>query len=85
MATKKKIQINVSTQSFSKLAGLVANTALLLSNAFLVGTSLQEQLRDRRRQRIAANLQGAAVISAALASLARVISETLEQHRGPGS
>lgn len=33
MAPKKKIQINVSTQSFSKLAGLVANSALLISNA----------------------------------------------------
>jgi len=82
MAPKKKIRINVSTQSFSKLAGLVANTALLLSNAFMVGTSLQEQLRDRQRQRIASGLQGVAEITAALAALARVICETMEQHHG---
>ena len=83
MASKKMIQIELSSQTFSKVADVVANGALLLSNAFLVGTTLQEQLRDRRRQRMAAGLQGAAEITAALAALAKVISDTLEQRHGP--
>ena len=81
----KKIRITLTNQSMAKLVALVANGALLASNAFMVTTGIRDSLRDNRRQRIKTNLQAGAEIAASLAALARVISETLEQHRGPVS
>ena len=83
MAPKLKIRINMSTQSLSKMAGLVANSVLLASNTYLVVSSLQEQLRDRRRQRLVGGFQVASEIAGALAALVKVISESVEQHHGP--
>ncbi|MFC1583876.1 hypothetical protein ACFL4U_04240 [Candidatus Neomarinimicrobiota bacterium] len=80
-----KIRITLTNQSMAKLASLVANGALLASNAFMVTAGIRDSLRDNRRQRIRTNLQAGAEIAASLAALTRVISETLEQHRGPGT
>lgn len=81
----KILRIVISSDSLAKTASLVANGALLASNAFMVASGIREQAVGRRRERIKANLQGAADITASLAALARVISNTLEQHRGPGT
>ena len=81
----KKIRVKLTNQSLSKLASLVANGSLLASSIFTVSAGIRDHLRDSKRQRIIGNLQGAADITASLAALARVISETLEQHRGQGS
>ena len=77
----RKIRITLTSQSMAKLASLVANGALLASNAFMVTAGIRDSLRDNRRQRIKTNLQAGAEITASLAALARVISETLEQHK----
>ena len=80
MAPKKKIQINVSTQSFSKLAGLLSNAVLLASNTYLIVSGLQEEMRSRRRQRLTGGFQVAVEVAGALAALIKVVSEVLEQH-----
>lgn len=79
----KKIRITWTSQSLPKLVELLANGTLLASNAFLVGSSMRDQLRDRRRQRMVSGFQVASEIAAALAALAKVIGSTLEQHRAP--
>ncbi len=81
----RRIRITVTNQSLSKIVSLVANGALLASNAFMVTAGIRDNLRDNRRQRIKSGLQAGAEIAASLAALARVISETLARHNGPGS
>ncbi|MCH8838262.1 MAG: hypothetical protein IIA60_10770 [Candidatus Marinimicrobia bacterium] len=85
MAPKRILRIVLSSDSLAKTVSLIANGALLVSNAFMVASGLKEQAAGRRRQQIAARLQGAAEVASRLAALARVVSDTLEQHRGPGS
>ena len=82
---RMKIRIKVTNQSLGKAVSLIASGALLASNFFRVSAGISDNLRDNRRQRIRANLQGAADVTASLASLASVISDTLEKHRAtPG-
>ena len=81
----RKIRIRVTSQSMAKLASLVANSAAMASSAFMVTAGIRDNLRDNRRQRIKSGLQAGAEIAASLATLAKVVSEVLEQHRGPGS
>ncbi len=81
----RRIRITLTNQSLSKIVSLVANGALLDSNAFMVTAGIRDNLSDNRRQRIKSGLQAGAEIAASLAALAKVISDTLAQHRGPGS
>ena len=81
----KKIRITLTNQSLAKIVSLVANGALLASNAYMVTAGIRDNLRDNRRQRIKSGLQAGAEIAASLAALVRVVSDTLEQHPGPGS
>ena len=81
----KKIRINLTNQSITKIASLVASGSLLASNIFTVSAGIRDNLHDNRRRLIRANLQGAADITASLAALAQVIGSTLEQHRGPAT
>ena len=85
MAHKKILRIVLSSDSLAKTVSLVANGALLASNAFMVASGLKEQAAGRRRQQIAARLQGAAELPSRLAALATMVSDTLEQHRGPST
>ena len=78
------IRITLTSQSLAKVASLIANGALLASNAFMVTTGIRDSMRDSRRQRINSNLQSAAEIATALAGLTQVITSTLERHREPG-
>ena len=82
MAPRRTLKIHLSTQSVTKLAGLLSNAVLLASNTYLVVSGLREQAKDRKRQRMAGGFQMASEVAGTLAALVKVISETLEQHHG---
>jgi len=82
MTPKKTLKIHISNQSAAKLAGLLANAALLASNTCLVVLGLQDEMRTRRRQRLTGRFQVVVEVAGALAGLTKVISETLERHHG---
>lgn len=84
MVNTKVLRINVNSQSAIKLASLVSNSVILSANAFLVGSSLHQQWKNRRRELIATNLQMAAEVANAAASLTKVVVDTLERHHEPG-
>jgi len=77
-----KIRINMTSQSLAKIAGLISNSILLGANAYLAGSSLNQQWRSRKREQVYSRFQMAAEVAAAAASLTKVIMETLERHRG---
>ena len=79
-----RLRLNINLRSITKLASLVSNSVILAANAYLVGSGLRQQLRNNQRERIAGNLQLAAEIATATASLAKVITETIELHHAPG-
>lgn len=80
MANSTTLRINISSGSAMKLASLVSNSVILIANAFLVGSGFRQQLHNRQRERVAGNLQLAAEVATAAASLAKVITDTIEQH-----
>ncbi len=80
MAPKKTLKINISSRSAAKLASLLSNAVLLASNTYLIVSSLQEEVRSRRRQRLTGGFQVAVEVAGALAALTKVVSEVLEQH-----
>ncbi len=80
-----KIRITITNESLGQIVDIVAGGALLVSNAFLVFSGLKEQAASKRRQETASRLQGFAELAAGLASLARVISQSLDRGHGPHS
>ena len=80
MANSTTLRININSGSAFRLASLVSNSVILIANAFLVGSGFRQQLHNRQRERIASNLQLAADVAAATASLAKIITDTIEQH-----
>ena len=80
-----KIRITITNESLGQIVDIVAGGALLMSTAFLVCAGFREQADNRRRQQTASRLQGFAELTAGLASLARVISQSLDRGHGPSS
>jgi len=71
--------LNVNSQALYKVASLVSNSVILSANAFLLGSSIQNQLRDRRNSRVTEGLQLTAEIAGAAAGLTKVIIETIDR------
>ena len=80
-----RIRFTITNESLGQLVDIIAGGALLASNAFLVFSGLKEQADNRRRQQTASRLQGFAELAAGLASLARVIGQSLDRGHGAGS
>ncbi len=84
MGDSRTLRINVNSQAALKLASLVSNSVILAANVYLVGSGIHGQWRDRKREHIASNLQIAAEVANAAATLTKVITDTIEQHHAPG-
>ncbi len=74
------IRIRISSQTAFKTAELVSNSILLATNAYLAGAGIHNQFRNRKRERIAENLQMAAEIASTMAGLAQVVTSSLDKH-----
>ena len=79
-----KIKLNINTQAIAKTAGVISNSVLLTANAYLIGTNFISGFRERKYQHIKENLQLTAEISSAVASLTKVISDTIGKHNASG-
>ena len=73
----KRLRLNVNSQALYKVASLVSNSVILSANAFLLGSSIQNQLRDRRNNRVSEGLQLTAEIAGAVAGLTKVVINTV--------
>jgi len=71
------LRINVNSNALYKVASLVTNSVILSANAFLLGSSIQNQLRDRRNSRVTEGLQLTAEIAGAVAGLTKVVINTV--------
>ena len=79
-----RIKLNLNTQALAKTASVISNSVLLTANAYLIGSNFLSGFRERKYQHIKENLQLTAEISAAMASLTRVITDTIGKHHAGG-
>jgi len=77
MMADKRLRLNVNSTALYKIASLVSNSVILSANAFLLGSSIQNQLRDRRNSRVSEGLQLTAEIAGAVAGLTKVVINTV--------
>ena len=75
-----KIRFNVNTQAVAKTASLISNGVLLTANAYLIGSGFSNSFRERRNQSRNQNLQLTAEIASAIASMTKVVTDTLGKH-----
>ena len=74
------IRFRFSSNTAIKTAELVSNTILLATNTYLAGAGIHNSFRNRKRERIAENLQMAAEIASTVAGLAQVVTSSLNKH-----
>ncbi|TVL98079.1 MAG: hypothetical protein CV087_21765 [Candidatus Brocadia sp. WS118] len=80
MENNTKLRFNVNPNALVKTISLVSNTVLLTANAFLVGSRFSNYFKEQKRERVVSNLQITAEIASAAASLAKVVTDTLERY-----
>ena len=80
MKGEKKLRINLNSQAIVKLAGLAANSIILSANAYLLGSSIRRQAKEKRTDAIAGKLQLTAEVAQAIAGLSKVIVSTLDSY-----
>jgi len=79
------LRLNVNSQALYKIASLVSNSVILSANAFLLGSSIQNQMRDRRSSRVVESLQLTAEIAGAVAGLTKVVINTVGNQNAPSA
>ena len=62
MKGRIKLRINVNSHAIVKLAGLVSNSIILSTNAYLLGANVRRQIKDRKTDAIVNKLQLAAEV-----------------------
>ena len=77
MATK--LRINLSSGSLAKSMTLISNSLVLATNSYLLGRSVVDHFRDRKRERILENLDVISQTLGSIGSLSRVISNVLDE------
>ena len=78
MATK--LRINLSSGSLAKSMTLISNFLVLATNSYLLGRSVIDHFRDRKRERVLENLDVISQTLGSIGSLSRVISNVLDEN-----
>ena len=78
MATK--LRLNLNSRSLAKSMALISNSVVLATNSYLIGRSVLDSYRDRKRERVLENLEVISQTIGSLASLSNVISNVLDEH-----
>jgi len=78
MATK--LRINLSSGSLAKSMTLLSNSLILATNSYLLGRSVIDYFRDRKRERVLENLDVISQTLGSIGSLSRVISNVLDEN-----
>lgn len=76
-----KFRLNINAGALAKSASLISNSVLLTANAYLIGSSFTNSFRDRKISRRNENLQTSAEIVSSIASLTKVVTDTLAKHK----
>ena len=77
MATK--LRINLNSGSLAKSMTLLSNSLVLATNSYLLGRSVVDHFRDRKRERILENLDVISQTLGSIGSLSRVITNVLDE------
>ena len=78
MATK--LRFNLSSGSLAKSMTLISNSLVLATNSYLLGRSVVDHFRDRKRERVLENLDVISQMLGSIGSLSRVISNVLDEN-----
>ena len=78
MATK--LRINLNSGSLAKSMTLISNSLVLATNSYLLGRSVVDHFRDRKRERVLENLDVISQTLGSIGSLSRVISNVLDEN-----
>ena len=78
MATK--LRFNLSSGSLAKSMTLISNSLVLATNSYLLGRSVLDHFRDRKRERVLENLDVISQTLGSIGSLSRVISNILDEN-----
>ena len=78
--TNTKLHINLSSRSLAKSMTLISNSVVLATNSYLIGRSVLDSYKDRKRERVLENLEVISQTIGSLASLSNVISNVLDEH-----
>ena len=77
MATR--LRINLNSGSLAKSMTLISNSLVLATNSYLLGRSVVDHFRDRKRERILENLDVISQTLGSIGSLSRVITNVLDE------
>ena len=75
------LRFNLNGQAIAKTASLLSNSVLLTANAYLIGSGFNNSFRERKNQNRNENLQLSAEIASAIASITKVVTDTLGKHK----
>ncbi len=78
--TETKLRFNLSSGSLAKSMTLLSNSLVLATNSYLLGRSVVDHFRDRKRERVLENLEVISQTLGSLASLSNVISDVLDEN-----
>ena len=78
MATK--LRINLRSGSLAKSMTLISNSLVLATNSYLLGRSVIDHFRDRKRERILENLEIISQTLGSIGSLSKVITNVLDEN-----
>ncbi len=78
--TETKLRFNINSRSLSKAITLLSSSAVLATNSYLIGRSVVDSYRDRKRERVLENLEVISQTLGSLASLSNVISNVLDEN-----
>ncbi len=77
--TETKLRFNLSSGSLAKSMTLLSNSLVLATNSYLLGRSVVDHFRDRKRERILENLEIISQTLGSLGSLSKVITNVLDE------
>ena len=78
MATK--LRINLNSGSLAKSMTLISNSLVLATNSYLLGRSVLDHFRDRKRERVLENLDVISQTLGSLGDLSKVITNVLDEN-----
>ncbi|TFB13954.1 hypothetical protein E3V33_00150 [Candidatus Marinimicrobia bacterium MT.SAG.4] len=75
-----KLRFNLSSSSLAKSMTLFSNSLVLATNSYLLGRSVLDHFRDRKRERILENLEIISQTLGSIGSLSKVITNVLDEN-----
>ena len=78
--TATKLRLSLNSRSLAKAITLLSNSVVLATNSYLIGRSIVDHYRDRKRERVLDSLEVISQTLGSLATLSSVISNALDEN-----